>query len=68
MNTTILLKNDYIQLILTPENKFEKQWIKNVGEQKISFKQYIGMYHCQGGWEREGDDKDSLMFVFEKEE
>ena len=67
METIVILQNGYTQLILTPENEFEKHWVRDIETLKYSFKKYVGHYHCQGGWIREGEGEDSLMFVFEKE-
>uniref|UniRef100_A0A6M3L817 Uncharacterized protein n=1 Tax=viral metagenome TaxID=1070528 RepID=A0A6M3L817_9ZZZZ len=67
MKTLVLLEGGYTQLVLTPENPFEKDWIKALRGKKYTSRQYVGHYHCQGGWTREGETMDSLMFIFEEE-
>ncbi len=68
MKTIVLLENGLTQLVLTPENDFEKKWVASLRDKKVKATQYIGIYHCQGGWVREQDEKDSLMFVFVTED
>lgn len=76
MKAILLTKEDRQQIVLTPENDFEKEIIslfasKTTYPQSIKEKSetaasiYLGeFYDCQGGWTREGKSKDSLIIVF----
>ncbi len=67
MNIAIYIENGRTQLVLTPENGFEKEVISKVegGKQEVVI--YTGnFYKCQGGWTKHGiykKDTSSLIIV-----
>lgn len=62
MKTAIFIKDGMLQLVLTPENEWEKSVIKVVDSdtKKISILRG-SFYECQGGWIREGRADESLI-------
>jgi len=81
MKTLLITKENRQQIVLTPENEFEKDIVrlfvsKTTYPQPISeptqetpAKIYLGeFYNCNGGWTREGKSKDSLIVVFDKKD
>lgn len=79
MKATLLTKENRQQIVLTPENDFEKEIIDlfvekttrprliDEPQQETPAKIYLGsFYDCQGGWTRESkSNKDSLIIVFD---
>lgn len=56
------------QLVLTPESSTEKTLVGLLGHdtQTLKVQAYRGgFYACQGGWTREGAERDSLIIVME---
>lgn len=68
MKTTLLQNEDTVQIVLTPETKFEKEALKAIpddGQYYVKRGSYFA--DCQGGWVREySSDDHSLMFVSKK--
>lgn len=64
MKTAIYIEQGVTQLVLTPENEWEKSIIRNIrqGENKVAIRRG-SFYHCQGGWARQGNDDESLILV-----
>lgn len=78
MKTTIIIKNNFKEIVLTPEDETEKEAIDLIVKKDYSvgvgvpdrlvkgLKAYRGeFYHCEGGWMREGSGDDSLILVFD---
>jgi len=62
MKTAIYIENGVTQLVLTPENDWEKQVIGCIEEGGQSVKITRGsFYECRGGWNRMGIDETSLI-------
>jgi hypothetical protein len=81
MKTAIYIEDGVVQLILTPENAFEKNALKSFYEKPLDVKMFEGtFYDCNGGWSRHqetfrhttcgpfGEKRvpDSLMFRIEE--
>lgn len=66
MKTAIYIEDGTTQLVLTPENEWERNVIKSVttGEQAVTIKRG-SFYSCQGGWVRFGEreEDESLILV-----
>jgi hypothetical protein len=64
MKVAIYVEDGWTQLVLTPENEWEKSVTKAVSEgpQPAQIKRG-SFYQCQGGWVRQGSDDESLMLV-----
>lgn len=66
MKTAIYLEDDRLQVVLTPENKFEKSILEAIGDHE-SVKILRGsFYACQGGWTRHRTEDESIMLVLDK--
>jgi hypothetical protein len=64
MKTAIYIEEGVTQLVLTPENDWEKNVVRNIETNKKAFEiRRGGFYHCKGGWAREENDSDSLILV-----
>ena len=67
MKSAIYIEDGYAQLALTAENDFERMALKSFYEtaRHGATVQEGSLYHCRGGWVREGSgtDKDNFMFV-----
>jgi hypothetical protein len=64
VKTTILIQDGSVQIVLTPETKFEKEVIEKYGEQADKAQIFHGHFDdCIGGWTRiyKNDTVDSLM-------
>lgn len=64
MITTILIKEGRKQLILDPETEADKvavEMFKNANPESVNVGSF---YDCQGGWTRQGLEKDQLIIVF----
>jgi hypothetical protein len=62
MKTAIYIENGVTQLVLTPENDWEKQVIRCVGDGSRSVAIHRGsFYECRGGWNRHGAGDESLI-------
>ncbi len=62
MKTAIYIEQGITQLVLTPENDWEKSVVKSMtnGTQSVDIR--MGeFYACRGGWVRHGTADDSLI-------
>ena len=54
MKTAIYIEDGVVQLILTPQNEFEKNTIKSITNKDLSVNTFNGsFYDCRGGWIRQ---------------
>ena len=69
MKTAIYIEDGVTQLVLTPENEWERSATNNIQSEPG---QVIitrgGFYHCQGGWNRQNGNEDSLILRVEAKE
>lgn len=66
MKTAILIKDDVTQLVLTPENEWEKSVLKSIEVHAESTKLLRGsFYETRGGWDRMSTGDESLMIRVE---
>ena len=63
MKVTLLQQEGIVQLVLTPETKWEEKAISAIPDS--DFKVFRGSFYeqCQGGWVREYSDDRSIIFV-----
>ncbi len=76
MKTILVIQENKQQVVLTPENDYEKNILKLIESQKVKTTMKVGKFSdCQGGWIRyyDFDDRfnqnkfDSLMVVLEND-
>ena len=74
MKTAIFISEDRQQIVLTPENEWERNILKTLEESKKDFNVYWGQFNdVQGGWtmhEKQGyrgKENDSLLIVLDNE-
>lgn len=62
MKTAIYIEDGRTQLVLTPENDWEKSVVSAIelGSQNVSI-QRGSFYECRGGWVRESSGQESLI-------
>ena len=62
MKTAIYITEGSTQVVLTPENEWEKQVIASIesGQKSLSIHRG-GFYECQGGWVRQSGGEESLI-------
>lgn len=54
MKTAIYIEDGVVQLVLTPENSFEKDALASMREKPLETKIFHGaFYDCRGGWVRQ---------------
>lgn len=54
MKTAIYIEDGVVQLVVTPETKFEKNALTSFAEKPLSAKIFAGtFYDCRGGWVRQ---------------
>jgi len=54
MKTAIYIEDGIVQLVITPESKFEKNALRSFEENPLSVKIFDGaFYDCRGGWTRQ---------------
>ncbi len=54
MKTAIYVEDGIVQLVMTPETKFEKNALSTFMDQKLEAKIFSGsFYDCRGGWVRQ---------------
>jgi hypothetical protein len=64
MKTAIYIENGRSQIVLTPENDWEKQVIKGIADKPSTVRFHNGsFYPCQGGYTRHGTYDESLIIV-----
>lgn len=66
MKTAIYITDNTTQIVLTPENDFDKLVVERFKTRKAEQPVQIGVrigefYECRGGWFRQGSNEDSLM-------
>ena len=62
MKTAIYIENGDTQLVLTPENEWEKNVITSINKGQESVKIFSGsFYECRGGYHRSGTTDESLI-------
>lgn len=68
MKTAIYIEDGTTQLVLTPESNFEKEAIEKINREKLDVTINKGSFYlCQGGWNRHGENDNSLMIRICKE-
>lgn len=54
MKTAIYIEDGVVQLVITPETKFERNSIKIFNDKPLEVKIFSGsFYDCRGGWIRQ---------------
>ena len=54
MKTAIYIEDGTIQLVLTPDNDFEKNALRSFEKGTLEAKVFVGsFYDCRGGWVRQ---------------
>lgn len=62
MKVAIYFENGVTQIVLTPEDNFEKASLEHLHRQDSKLSVHRGsFYHCQGGWVRHGSNDDSTL-------
>lgn len=62
MTAAVLILDGTTQIVLTPENAWEKSIIDSLSGSKTTNKVMAGtFYECVGGWFRQGKDDKSLI-------
>ena len=70
MKSAIYLDEGNTQLVLTPENEWERNILRMISQDMPEPKTYWGsFYGCRGGWIRQPDheSKDSLIIRVQKQ-
>ncbi len=68
MKTAIYIKEDRLQVVLSPENDFERNIVSMFTQDCILTTQMGSFYQCRGGWTRHGEQSsDALILVLDKE-
>lgn len=56
MKTAVYIEDGVVQLVLTPENEFEKNVVKSFeNKSTVTEVKAGGFYDCHGGWARHRD-------------
>lgn len=56
MKTAIYIEDGVVQLVITPENDFEKNALKSFEDKPMEAKVFAGsFYDCRGGWTRQSE-------------
>lgn len=64
MKTAIYIENGVTQLLLTPENDWEKSTLKNITDRQVGFHIRRGQfYECAGGYVRQGTQEEPLILT-----
>jgi hypothetical protein len=54
MKTAIYIEDGLVQLVITPESKFEKNALSTFRDKPLDAKLFAGgFYDCRGGWVRQ---------------
>ena len=62
MRTSIYIEGDVIQLVLTPDNDWEKKALGSFHDKAFTAKFFDGaFYDCRGGWTRQTPHYSSFM-------
>ena len=79
MKTAIYVEDGVVQLVLTPESKFEKDALTTFTDKPLKIEVFNGsFYDCRGGWVRQrsyiqslnghGNDNSLILTIRENEE
>ena len=68
MRATLLQQSGMTQLVLTPENEWEKKALSAIPDRDFEVKRGSFFEECRGGWVREYHNDESLMFCMKKPE
>ena len=70
MKTAIYIEDGIVQLVLTPQNQFERDALKSFGNENLSVRTFSGsFYECRGEWIHQGNDDESIIIrIDEKKE
>jgi len=64
MKTAIYIEDGIVQLVITPENEFEKNALSSFQDRPLEAKIFAGtFYDCRGGWIRQARHTPSLSYV-----
>lgn len=71
MKTVIYIENDVVQLVVTPQTRFEKNTLSLFEEQPLEVKIFQGsFYDCRGGWIKQdqfhSDSDRSIILTIKK--
>lgn len=61
MKTAVYIQDGEAQIVLTPENDWEKRVIDALSGEGIRCVRRGSFYRCNGGWMRQGTDDESLI-------
>lgn len=62
MKTAVYIEQGVLQIVVTPENEFEKSLLKiPQGEYTVKAFRGVSFYATNGGWIRESKDDESLV-------
>lgn len=63
MKTAIYIEDGAVQLVLTPENDFERQTVGSIADKTTTLQVFHGMfYDCRGGWTRQREVTPGAVF------
>jgi hypothetical protein len=66
VKTAIYIEDGVVQLVLTPQNEFEKNALMSLENQALKATIMAGsFYKCRGGWNRQSSDDHSLILRHE---
>lgn len=69
MKTAIYIEDGVVQLVLTPESKFEKNALSSFREKPLEAVMFAGsFYDCRGGWIRQSRYYPTGMGIQEHED
>lgn len=67
MKTAIYIEDGLLQLVLTPQNDFEKNTLESFADKTMDFCIKNGsFYETRGGWMRQDPDDKSLFLIARK--
>jgi hypothetical protein len=62
MKTAIYIEDGVVQLVITPENDFEKAALRSFEDKPMDAKVFAGsFYDCRGGWIRQTNDRSLIL-------
>lgn len=68
MKTAIYIEDGVVQLVLTPETKFETGALESFGQKPMTAVVKIGsFYDCVGGYTRHSTDNDKCSLILRHE-
>ena len=69
MKTAIYIEDGTVQLVITPENAFEKNALTMFKEKPLDVQMFTGsFYDCRGGWVRQTKRRNPLPGLDENED